>query len=288
MKKKLPITIVMITLNEEYHLSKYLKKLNDLFESILIVDSYSKDETIEIALNEGVNIVQRKFVSFSDQWNFAINNFFIKTPWTMKLDPDERLSDELIKSIELAINDPKFEGYFFKRRLWFLGKKMNIENSILRLWKTGSCVFSDTKVNEYPIIKGKVKELHGNLEHLDSANLEHWISKHNNYSSMEALNYFNDQRLPFKSNIFGNKYQRHMWLKKYFFKFPFKYQILYFYLLLFKSVWMNGTQGLIWLNLRINYFRQIEMKIYELKLNNGKNITQEFGVGKPDPRIKQY
>ena len=74
MKKKLPITIVMITLNEEYHLSKYLKKLNDLFESILIVDSYSKDETIEIALNEGVNIVQRKFVSFSDQWNFAINN----------------------------------------------------------------------------------------------------------------------------------------------------------------------------------------------------------------------
>ena len=49
---------------------------------------------MDIALRHGVYVVQRKFDGFGDQWNFALQ-LPIAAPWTMKLDPDERLTDEL-------------------------------------------------------------------------------------------------------------------------------------------------------------------------------------------------
>ena len=68
------ISIVMISLNEGHHLEDIVKNLSGWAKEIFLVDSYSKDNTIDKALELGIKVVQRKFQGFGDQWNFAIES----------------------------------------------------------------------------------------------------------------------------------------------------------------------------------------------------------------------
>ena len=102
-KGSVPIAVVMISLNEGHNLKDVCENLNGWAQEVFLVDSYSKDDTIDIALNYGINTVQRRFRGFGDQWNFALNELPIKSPWVMKLDPDERLTEELKDNISEMI-----------------------------------------------------------------------------------------------------------------------------------------------------------------------------------------
>jgi len=90
-----PVAVVMITLNESHNMEAVLKNLEGWAQEIFVVDSFSRDDTVDIALRHGAHVVQRRFQGFGDQWNFALENMPISAPWTMKLDPDERLTNEL-------------------------------------------------------------------------------------------------------------------------------------------------------------------------------------------------
>ena len=107
-----PVAVVMISLNEEHNLEEVFKNLKGWAQEVFLVDSYSKDKTIDIALKHGVNVVQRKFKNFGDQWNFALT-LPISAQWTMKLDPDERISKELKSSIIQATKDSGINGIEF-------------------------------------------------------------------------------------------------------------------------------------------------------------------------------
>ena len=100
----LPLAVIMITLNEEYHLKEAIENVKPWASEIFILDSCSTDRTVDIALDQGVNIAQRRFTNFGDQWNFAIENFPVSVPWTMKLDPDERVTPELVEEMARYVN----------------------------------------------------------------------------------------------------------------------------------------------------------------------------------------
>ena len=72
-------------------------------------------------LEFGVHVVQRHFKGFGNQWNFALNQLPITAPWTMKLDPDERLTNELKDSIEQIINQNRADGIVLDQSLWVPG-----------------------------------------------------------------------------------------------------------------------------------------------------------------------
>ena len=65
MKKK-TITVIMLTLNEEYHLPNVINNVKDFADNIFILDSFSSDKTLEIAKSKGVTVLQRKFTNFDD------------------------------------------------------------------------------------------------------------------------------------------------------------------------------------------------------------------------------
>ena len=265
--KKLPITIVMLTLNEEFNLPGVLENVKEWAGEIFIVDSCSTDRTVDIALEHGAKIVQRPFTNFGDQWNWALKKLPINTPWTLKLDTDERLTDKLKKEIATAIYDPHADdGYIFPRRLGFMGKPLRVKADVLRLWKTGKCRFSDVIVNEHPIIEGKVGRLKGVLEHLDSPNLHHWYEKQNRYSSMEAIMMVRGDKLAAEPKLFGTALERRMYLKKAFFKIPFRYQIQWLHEVLGRCAWRDGRIGLMWARLRVDVRRMRELKTKEMRL----------------------
>ena len=96
---KTSIAVIMITLNEGHNLNEAIKQLEDWASEVFVLDSYSNDNTINILKKNNIIYKQRKFTNFGDQWNFALKIFNVKSKFTMKLDPDERLTNKLKNEI---------------------------------------------------------------------------------------------------------------------------------------------------------------------------------------------
>lgn len=278
----------MISLNESHNLADVCRNLRGFAQEIHLVDSYSKDRTVDIALEHGVKVVQRRFRGFGDQWNFAVRDLPIQAPWTMKLDPDERLTDELKLQLRAAIAANSCDGISMHRRLWFMGRPLPVRHALLRAWRTGTCRFTDVSVNEHPVVAGRIIQLAGELEHHDSPSLEHWIYKQNRYSTDEALIRFREQALADEPKLLGTAFQRRMWLKRYFFRVPFRYQLYYLYLLSVEGAWKAGKVGRVWARLRADVFRFVEYKELEMRTIGREPPTLQFGSGQPDSRVPQH
>lgn len=284
-----PLAVIMISLNEAHNMRDVLENLQGFAAEVFLVDSYSRDDTVDIALEYGVHIVQKPFKGFGDQWNFALDNLPVKSPWTMKLDPDERLSDTLKNSIREALkNETGASGYEVSRRLWFMGKPLPVAHSLLRLWRTGQCRFSDVLVNEHPIVDGPISFLKGNLEHHDSPHLHHWLDKQNKYTTTEAIAAYRKDDLSDKPAFFGSKLQRRMWLKKNYSYLPFRHLLMFLYCWCVMGAWRAGYAGFVWARLRAFVYRMIEYKTKEITLTDKVYELAQPNLGKPDKRVKQY
>lgn len=281
------VAVVMIVLNEGHNMEAVLANLRGWAEQVFLVDSYSSDDTIDIALCHGVEVVQRRFRNFGDQWNFALTQLPISAPWTMKLDPDERLTDALKANIERTIARDDIVGIRVLLRLWFMGRALPVTLSMLRLWRTGACTFSAVAVNEHPLVHGKLVGVRGELEHRDSPNLEHWLDKQNRYSTAEAELRYRGAALAMPPRLLGSPLQRRMWLKTHFWRIPGRYLLLYLHHLLVQGAWKAGRVGRIWARLRTDVFRMQEYKFFEMGLNGTTPVRQPRRVGDPDPRVRQ-
>lgn len=273
-----PLAIVMISLNEAHNMRAVLANLKGLAQEVFLVDSFSSDETVQIAEASGVHVVQRAFTGFGDQWNFALQELPISAPWTMKLDPDERITPELAQNIRIALEHDDFDGFEMNRRLWFMGTPMPVRQHILRIWRTGHCRFSDVLVNEHPIVEGRIGHLAGDMEHHDSPDLHHWFDKQNRYTTAEAKSRFENRNLAAAPRIFGTALERRMWLKRAYRKIPFRHMLMFLYCLLWLGAWRSGRPGLIWSRLRANVFRMREDKLYEMQRLDWSYDTKTRGA----------
>lgn len=281
------IVVVMITLNEAHHLPGLFENLRDFPCEVFIVDSFSSDETVDIALRHGAHVVQRRFRGFGDQWNFALRELPVTAPWTMKLDPDERLSPELKREICAAVNRNDAEGHLVTRRLWFMGRPLPIRHRLLRLWRTGAARFSDVLVNEHPLVDGRIGTLRGDLEHHDSPDLHHWYEKQNTYTTMEALSAWRGDRLSERPRLFGSALQRQMWLKRASRDVPLLPFLLFLYYVLAAGTWRAGWRGILWANLRRDVYRMIRYKRRELDARGAEYRLPPRSAGEPDARVTQ-
>lgn len=259
-----PLAIVMISLDEEHNMRAALENISPLAQEVFLVDSYSSDETVAIAKEFNVHVVQRRFEGFGDQWNFAMRELPITAAWTMKLDPDERITPELAAVIRSTLDAPDYDGYTLERRLWFMGAAMPVKQRILRLWRTGTCKFSEVLVNEHPFVEGKIGHLTGTLEHHDSPDLHHWFDKQNRYTTAEARAAFEGRALAATPRLLGTALERRMWLKRTYRHIPFRHLLMFLYCWLWLGAWRSGRPGLIWARLRATVFRMREDKLYEM------------------------
>jgi len=280
---RVPITVVMITLNEAHSLEGALENICGWAEQVIIVDSYSRDATVDIALRHGVKIVQRKFTGFGDQWNFALN-LSTATPWTMKMDPDERVSPRLKQLIAERLHAASESGLSFNWRLWFMGKPMPVSSPVLRLWRTGQCRFTNARVNEHPVVNGSIGHINGDLEHHDSPSLEHWLHKQNAYTSAEA------RAAVAASSAGGLKDMtpRQRFMRTWFGRIPLRYQFYFMYCLLGRGAWRAGRVGWMWSHLRSEVMRLRQYKLYEIRTLPECPPDVHYGVGQPDRRLAQY
>lgn len=283
-----PVAVVMISLNEAHNMEAVLQNLEGWAQEVFLVDSCSSDDTVGIALRHGVHVVQRPFRGFGDQWNFAMRELPITAPWTMKLDPDERLSERLKESIRARLLAGDQDGLALHRRLWFIGAPLPVRQKLLRIWRTGSCRFTDVAVNEYPEVAGVIKPVDGDLEHHDSPDLEHWLTKQNRYTTAEAASQFRRAASDFRPRLTGGASQRRAWIKRHFWKVPGRYLFLYLFHLVWLGAWRAGRPGWIWARLRTEVYRMWEYKAYEMSRLGRVPANIPAVPGDPDPRVRQY
>lgn len=137
-----PLSVVIITFNEEKNIARCLDSVKDLADEIVIVDSFSSDRTKEICLKYGAHFVEHKFEGHIEQKNWAITQ--AKYPHILSLDADEAIDETLRGSILQVKNDFKFDGYTMNRLTNYCGK-----------WVHHSGWYPDTKLRLWDSRKGK-------------------------------------------------------------------------------------------------------------------------------------
>ncbi len=94
------ISVIVLTYNEEMHIERCISSVKSIATQIYVVDSFSKDKTIEIANKLGAQVYQNKWKNnYAKQFNWALENLPIQTTWIMRLDADEYISPELAEEI---------------------------------------------------------------------------------------------------------------------------------------------------------------------------------------------
>lgn len=158
---------------------------------VLIVDSGSRDDTVEIARRLGARVLEHTWLGFGPQKNFATAN--AKHDWVLCLDADERLSPELAASIRDVISQeaaPHACGYAMPRRNRFLGRWLKHGEGYpdwnLRLFDRRRGRWSDDAVHEHVLVDGSVGRLQGDLLHASAESLENYLDKQNRYTTLQA------------------------------------------------------------------------------------------------------
>jgi len=278
--KKFPISIVVLTYNESLNLDKCLNSVYDYVDEIVIVDSDSTDNTLEVASKFNSIIFSNKFETHNKQWLWALENIKLKNEWVMGLDADQAFTKELWDEISLLFNGnlENVDGIYINRKYIFRGQWIKhggmFPKYLLKLFKKNKVLIDENElVDHHFYIKGNTINTKNYIveENYKENNLSFWMSKHRKYAEL-----FANEIIYSKSNKVitpdykGNPDQQSLYLKSLYSKFPlFVRPVLFFiYRYFIKFGILDGKQGLIFHTLHSLWFRFIiDKKIYNLKKN---------------------
>jgi len=189
-KRLIPVSVVIVTKDEEKNIEDALKSVADADE-IIVVDSFSTDRTIELCRAYTDKIFQHEWQGFARQKQLAVD--YAKGPWVLLLDADERVTSELKKEISGKISLPAshdFYGFYLPRKNFFLGKWIRHSgwwpDYTLRLFRKDKASLEDREVHEKVVIDGPAAYLKNPLEHYTYRTVTDFLRKMEIYSTLAA------------------------------------------------------------------------------------------------------
>lgn len=278
------LTTIILTFNETLHIERCIKSVQPISDRIIVIDSYSTDNTIELALANGAEVYQNTFVNQAVQYNWAIANCTITTDWILRIDADEYIDNrtgvDVQEYLDSLNND--ISGVIISRKIVFMGKALLhggwYPKWNLRIYRTGHGICENRWMDEH-IVLNQGKSVEWKLDFVDDNlnNLSWWINKHNNYATREAIDYFltlyslqNDTSV--KASLWGGEASRKRWLKQKYLNFPLFVRPVFNFILryLLQRGFLDGKQGLIWHFLQGFWYRfLVDAKIWEIKREFG-------------------
>src|ERR1700761_1098798 len=284
-----PYSFIVLTYNEDVHLPRFLKSVADLNAPVFILDSGSTDRTVEIAIDFGAEILQHPFENHPKQWDYALKNFPVQTPWIICLDADQVVTPELCERLRNFRNEDyaDTDGVYFNRKNFFKGRWIKHGGYspfyLLKMIRFGKG-HSDLNENmdHRLIVSGKPiiwKDGYILEENLKENNISFWIAKHNRYSDLvaheevERMMQLRSQTI--KPRFWGSPDERTAWLKSLWWKLPryVRPMLYFFYRMFFQLGILDGRTGVIFHFLQAFWFRLVvDIKIDEiLKQKEGNN-----------------
>jgi glycosyltransferase involved in cell wall biosynthesis len=182
-----PLSAILITRNAAAVLEPCLESIA-FADEIVVVDAASTDGTLEIAARRGARVVQREWLGFGRQKQFAVEQ--AKHDWVLCLDADERVSRELAASIQTVLAAPAAPVFRMPRRNRFLGRWLahgeGYPDWSPRLFNRLNARWSDDLVHEkvlYSVTPGTLK---GDLLHDPGDDLSAYLERQNRYTTLAA------------------------------------------------------------------------------------------------------
>lgn len=184
----LEITPLILTYNEAPNIERALERVS-WAKDVVVVDSFSDDNTIEIATSfQQVRVFQRAFDSHRNQWQFGLKETGITTPWVLALDADYVLSDELINELENLQPNPSTAGFRASFIYCINGKKLRsgIYPPVTVLYRRESASYIQDGHTQRVALEGPIENLRAPIFHDDRKSLKTWFSSQSRYTELEA------------------------------------------------------------------------------------------------------
>ena len=190
-----PLSIVVLTFNEERNLPACLASVAGWAAEVFVVDSGSSDQTVALATAHGASVVTHPFETHARQWAWALSNLPLRTEWVLALDADQQVTPELRRDISRALALPASAaaGYFLNRRQVFRGRWIRhggyYPKYLLKLFRRDavSLDVGDLVDHHFQVV-GATSRLSGDLieDNRNEAAIFDWIAKHNRYARLQA------------------------------------------------------------------------------------------------------
>lgn len=265
------ISIIILTLNEETNIKGCLDSVS-WSDDIVVLDSFSSDGTVALALDNNARVIQRKFDNWAAHQNWAMSNIDFKHKWVFYLDADERMTPDLAEEIRAIAANPNEErfGFFCGRTNFFMGRPITHcypPVPIMRFFQP-SRIRYERLVNPIAIVDGETGNIKNRFLHYNfSKGLTEWFDKHNKYSYLEAV----EGRKALRGNdpavsIFNkDRALRRVALKNMALRLPFRPLVKFIYLYVARMGFLDGKAGFTYCVLQSIYEYLIDLKMWELK-----------------------
>lgn len=232
-------------------------------DEVVVVDSFSTDRTVEIARRHADQVLQHKFWSHGAQINWAA--FQAKHEWLLVVDADERVTPELAAEIRELLRAPAYDGYWVRRRNFFLGREIQHgtwgKDRVLRLFHREKGRYQEKHVHSRVELEGAAGRCRAELLHHSYSKLDDYARKIHRFSRGGALNAFEQGRRGGAWGMVSHSLGR--FLKSYVLKLGF----------------LDGTEGLIIAFMEADHAFLKYAKLWEM----GRNQPSEPSVSAAAP-----
>lgn len=180
-----PITVTFITLNEEQSLPRALASVR-WADEIVVVDSGSTDQTVEIAQKAGAKVYTNPWPGYGKQKNFAQDK--ASHDWVLNLDADEEVPPELAQEIQEAVakRPESRTGFAVARKTYYLGRWIRhggwYPNTVTRMANRNVARWTEPHVHERLEVPGHVHAFKHPLNHYTFSSIEDQILTNLRYS----------------------------------------------------------------------------------------------------------
>jgi glycosyltransferase involved in cell wall biosynthesis len=274
LKQPPPISVLILTMNEEVNLPSCLAALA-WCDDIVVLDSGSTDGTVDIAAASGARVVVRAFDNWASHQNWALESIEFRHPWIYYSDADEVMTPELAEEIAVIASSAEqlHVAYRVRYKNFFLGKWIRhcgiYPTWVLRFYRPEKVRY-ERLVNPIARADGSIGHLREHFLHYSfNKGFESWFEKHNKYSTGEAretIRELRDGHVDWQGLIaLGDPARRRLALKHLSFRLPFRPLLRFFYMYLVKFGFLDGAEGFHYCALLAIYEYMIVLKTREIR-----------------------
>jgi glycosyltransferase involved in cell wall biosynthesis len=180
------VTPLLLSYNEAPNIDHTLKQLA-WANQIIIIDSYSTDETLKIIGGYSqVKLFQRQFDTHATQWNYGLDK--VSSEWVLSLDADYFIPEELIAEMQAIPNSTEIDGYFIKFKYCIFGKPLRgtILPPRLALFRKEKSIYIDDGHTQILQLNGRSATLKNYIYHDDRKPLSRWLWAQDRYIKLEV------------------------------------------------------------------------------------------------------
>jgi glycosyltransferase involved in cell wall biosynthesis len=266
-------SIYILTYNEEIDIAACIESAM-LSDDIIVVDSCSRDRTVEIASRYPVRVVQHPFESHGKQRTWMLQSISTQHEWVYILEADERMTPQLFEECLQAMQSDEYIGYYVAERVIFMNQWIRRSTQYpryqMRLFRKDRVWFTDYGHTEREVCDGPTGFLKETYPHYTcSKGLTRWIEKHNRYSSDEAaetVRQLQQGKVHWRDLLFGaSEVERRRALKDLSLRLPLRPVLRFFYMYFLLGGILDGRAGFSWCTLQAFYEYLILLKAWEIE-----------------------